>query len=415
MNKNLKFITIIAMMFLYAMIAFVTNLAAPVGKIWEESFAGNPNSGIYGMLGNFCNFLAYLIMGIPAGNFLAKRGYKKTALVAILLGLGGIAIQWLSGMTDSFAIYLVGALICGFCVCMLNTVTNPMLNLLGGGGKKGNQLNLVGGTLNSLSGTLTPMLVGVLIGESVKGKEIDDVNIVLYIAMAVFALIYLIIRVTPMAEPQPASEKIVYERSPWAFRHLTLGVIAIFFYVGVEVGIPAALITYLHYNFGAGFDDATFIAGLYWLLMLVGRTVGSFIGGKVSSRMMVVCVSIGALALMTGAMVLGDSVLVKMPTNWSFTMECMPIAALLIILVGLCTSVMWTSIFNMATEGLGKYTAKASGIFMMMVVGGGIVPLAQSAFGDSLVGYIVPMIGVAYILFYALVGSKNVNKDIKVD
>ena len=414
-NKSLQFITIIAMMFLYAMIAFVTNLAAPVGKIWEQSFEGSAHANVYGMLGNFCNFLAYLIMGIPAGNFLARYGYKKTALTAILLGLGGIAVQWVSGATDSFVVYLIGALICGFCVCMLNTVTNPMLNLLGGGGKKGNQLNMIGGTLNSLSGTLTPMLVGMLIGESLKGKEIDDVNIVLYIAMAVFALIYIVIRFTPLAEPQASTEKVVYERSPWAFRHLTLGVIAIFFYVGVEVGVPAALITYLHKGFGAGYDDATFIAGLYWLLMLVGRTIGSFIGGKVSSRTMVTCVSIMALALMGGAMFLGDSILVKMPTNWSFVMEAMPIAALLIMLVGLCTSVMWTSIFNMATEGLGKYTAKASGIFMMMVVGGGIVPLAQSAFGCSLIGYIVPMIGVAYILFYALVGSKNVNTDIKVD
>ena len=414
-NKSLTIITIIAMMFLYAMIAFVTNLAAPVGKIWEESFAGNPHSGIYGMLGNFCNFLAYLIMGIPAGNFLAKYGYKKTALTAIFLGFIGIAIQWLSGVFDNFFVYLAGALVCGFCVCMLNTVTNPMLNLLGGGGNRGNQLNLIGGTLNSLSATLTPMLVGAIIGESLADKGIDDVNIVLYIAMAVFALIYIIIRVTPMAEPQKVTDTVVYEHSPWAFRHLTLGVIAIFFYVGVEVGVPAALISYLHKNFGAGYDDATFIAGLYWLLMLVGRTIGSFVGGKVSSRTMVICVSIGALALMTAAMLLGDNLLVKMPTNWSFTMECMPIAALLIVLVGLCTSIMWGSIFNMATEGLGKYTAKASGIFMMMVVGGGIVPLAQSAFGSELIGYIVPVIGVAYILFYALWGSKNVNKDIKID
>lgn len=414
-SNNLKIITIIAMMFLYAMIAFVTNLAAPVGKIWEQTFEGSDHANIYGMLGNFCNFLAYLIMGIPAGNFLAKFGYKKTALTAILLGLGGIAIQWLSGVTDSFYVYLIGALICGFCVCMLNTVTNPMLNLLGGGGKKGNQLNMIGGTLNSLSGSLTPMLVGALIGESLKGKGIGDVNVVLYIAMAVFALIYVVIRFTPLAEPQATTNKVVYERSPWAFRHLTLGVIAIFFYVGVEVGVPAALISYLENNHYAGYDDATFIAGLYWLLMLLGRTIGSFIGGKVSSRTMVTCVSIVALGLMAGAMILGDSMSVKMPTNWSFVMESVPVAALLIVLVGLCTSVMWTSIFNMATEGLGKYTAKASGIFMMMVVGGGIVPLAQSAFGSNLIGYIVPMIGVAYILFYALIGSKNVNKDIKID
>ena len=130
---------------------------------------------------------------------------------------------------------------------------------------------------------------------------------------------------------------------------------------------------------------------------------------------MVTCVSVVALGLMAAAMVLGDTISVKMPTNWSFVMESVPVAALLIVLVGLCTSVMWTSIFNMATEGLGKYTAKASGIFMMMVVGGGIVPLAQSAFGSNLIGYIVPMIGVAFILFYALIGSKNVNKDIKID
>jgi len=414
-GASLRIITIIAMMFLYAMISFVTNLAAPVGKIWGSSFDDPAQAERMGMLGNLFNFLAYLIMGIPAGNFLAKFGYKKTALTAIALGFVGIAVQWLSGAASSFAIYLTGALICGFCVCMLNTVTNPMLNLLGGGGNKGNQLNMIGGTLNSLSGTLTPMLVGAIIGESLVGKTIADVNIMLYIAMGVFALLFLIIFVTPLAEPAGAGQEVTYERSPWAFRHLTLGVIAIFFYVGVEVGVPATLISYL--NPMVGFAAAGFVAGLYWLLMLVGRTIGSAIGAKVSSKTMVTCVAIVAIALMVLAMVMGDSVKVSMPTGWDFAMAEMPVAALLIILVGLCTSVMWGCIFNLATEGLGKYTAKASGIFMMMVVGGGIVPQVQSmiAANNILLSYIVPVIGVAYILFYALVGSKNVNQDIKVD
>ena len=188
-NKSLTIVTIVAMMFLYAMISFVTNLAAPVGKIWGASFEDPAQAERMGMLGNLFNFLAYLIMGIPAGNILAKRGYKSTALAAISLGFIGIGFQWMSGVLDSFAVYLVGALFGGFCVCMLNTVVNPMLNLLGGGGNRGNQLNLVGGTLNSLSGSLTPMLVGAIIGESLAGKEIDDVNIVLYIALAVFALL----------------------------------------------------------------------------------------------------------------------------------------------------------------------------------------------------------------------------------
>jgi FHS family L-fucose permease-like MFS transporter len=412
---SLRIISIIAMMFLYAMIAFVTNLAAPVGKIWGESFTDPAQAERMGMLGNLFNFLAYLIMGIPAGNLLSKYGYKRTALAAIALGFIGIAIQWASGATDSFAIYLCGALICGFCVCMLNTVTNPMLNLLGGGGNKGNQLNLIGGTLNSLSGALTPMLVGAIIGENLAGKEIDDVNTVLYIAMGVFALIFAVLYFTPLAEPEGAGQEVRYERSPWAFRHLTLGVIAIFFYVGVEVGIPATLISYLKPS--AGFAAATFIASLYWLLMLAGRTIGSFVSSVVSSRTMVICVSATAIVLMCAAIALGDSVTVMMPTNWALEMEAMPIAALLIMLCGLCTSVMWGCIFNMATEGLGKYTAKASGIFMMMVVGGGIVPYVQSAIAahNCLLSYIVPIIGVAYIFVYALWGSKNVNTDIKVD
>jgi len=412
-NKSLTIITIIAMMFLYAMISFVTNLAAPVGKIWGASFTDPAQAERMGMLGNLFNFLAYLIMGIPAGNFLSKYGYKKTALTAIFLGFIGIAIQWSSGVFDNFFVYLFGALICGFCVCMLNTVVNPMLNLLGGGGNKGNQLNMIGGTLNSLSGALTPMLVGAIIGESLAGKGIDDVNIVLYIAMAVFMLIYLIIRITPLQEPAGAGQNIVYERSPWSFRHLTLGVIAIFFYVGVEVGIPATLISYLTPKLG--FAVAGLIAGRYWVLMLVGRFIGSAIGGKVSSRTMVICVASAAIALMVAAMIFGDSVMAKTIVQGSVVE--VPLASTLLVLCGLCTSVMWGSIFNMATEGLGKYTAKASGIFMMMVVGGGIVPYIQSvvAAHNCLISYIVPVIGVAYILFYALIGSKNVNKDIKVD
>lgn len=425
-SESIRIITIIAMMVLYAMISFVTNLAAPVGKIWGESFTNPVQAERLGMLGNLFNFLAYLMMGVPAGNILAKYGYKKTALVAVSLGFTGIGIQWLSGAIDSFYIYLLGALVCGFCVCMLNTVTNPMLNLLGGGGNKGNQLNLIGGTLNSLSGSLTPMLVGAIIGESLVGKEIDDVNIVLYIAMSVFAVLFLILYFTPIAEPGSSpqrdgdsdlrrEETIVYETTPWAFRHFKLGAIAIFFYVGVEVGVPATLISYLKPI--VGFAAASYVAGLYWLLMLAGRFVGSLIGAKVSSRMMVICVASLAIILMGSAMIIGNSIQVPMPTNWAFAMQPMPIAALFIMLVGLCTSVMWGSIFNMATEGLGKYTAKASGNFMMMVVGGGVVPYIQSAVAghNTLISYIVPLIGVAYILFYAIFGSKNINRDIKVD
>lgn len=417
-NASLRIITIIAMMFLYAMISFVTNLAAPVGKIWGNSFSDPVQAESMGMLGNLFNFLAYLVMGIPAGNILAKYGYKKTALAAVVLGFFGIGVQWLSGMVsvNGFYVYLAGALLGGFCVCMLNTVTNPMLNLLGGGGNKGNQLNMIGGTLNSLSGSLTPMLVGAIIGQSLSGKTIADVNIVLYLAMVVFALIFIILLFTPIAEPEGVGQQVVYERSPWVFRHFVLGAVAIFCYVGVEVGIPATLISYLKST--TDFAAAGFIAGLYWLLMLVGRTIGSAIGGKVSSKTMVCCVATAAIVLVACAILLPENIMVTMFTDWKFTLAQIPLSALLLMLVGLCTSVMWGCIFNMATEGLGKYTAKASGIFMMMVVGGGVIPYIQSLVAancECLISYIVPIIGLAYILFYALIGSKNVNTDIPTE
>lgn len=410
-------ITIVAMMFLYAMISFVTNLAAPVGKIWGESLEGASNAELLGMLGNMMNFAAYLIMGIPAGKLLTKIGYKRTALIAVLFGLIGIFVQFLSGITPAemgFYIYLLGAFVAGICVCMLNTVTNPLLNLLGGGGNKGNQLNLIGGTINSLVGSLTPMFVGALIGSNLKGKSIADVNLVLYIAKAVFAVLFIVLALTPLSEPQTTSKETRFERSPWAFRHFTLGAIAIFMYVGVEIGIPATIISYLKPMEGIGFEKASFVAGRYWLLMLVGRCIGSIIGGKVSSRSMVMVTSGTAIALMLAALFTGDIFWVTLPTIHSE----LPIAALLLVLCGLCTSVIWGCIFNMAVEGLGKYTASASGIFMTMVVGGGIVPLVQSTVADHfgcLVSYVVPIICMAYILFYALVGCKNVNKDIKID
>lgn len=426
-------IAIITMMFLYAMISFVTNLAAPIGVIWKGAFQGE-SANVVGMLGNAMNFLAYLFMGIPAGKLLTKIGYKKTALVGIAFGFVGVFVQFLSGIvgadsnTVGFSTYLLGAFIAGFAVCILNTVVNPMLNLLGGGGNRGNQLNLIGGTLNSLSGTLTPIFVGSLIGTVTANTKIVDVNLVLYIAMAVFAAAFCVLFFIPISDPEASktSADTVFEHSPWAFRHFVLGVIGIFLYVGIEVGIPGTLIFYLSDTTEKGggiIGNAASIAGTvaatYWFLMLVGRFVAGFIANKVSSKAMMITTSGVGVLLMLAAMLVGSTEKIFMPvfTGQSFEMVQVPLAALFLVLCGLCTSVMWPSVFNLATEGLGKYTAAASGIFMMMVVGGGILPLIQSFIADKsgyLLSYIVPLAGVAYLFFYALVGSKNVNKDIPV-
>lgn len=433
-KQNGSIIAIITMMFLYAMISFVTNLAAPIGVIWKNIFGGE-SSNTVGMLGNAMNFLAYFFMGIPAGKMLVRVGYKKTALIGIAIGFFGVLTQFCSGFfTDAkitgFVIYLLGAFISGFCVCMLNTVVNPMLNLIGGGGNRGNQLNMIGGTLNSLSGTLTPLFVGSLIGEVTKNTSIIDVNPVLYIAMGVFVVAFVILTYIPIQDPKKSKTgiNVTFEHSPWNFRHFVLGAIAIFVYVGVEVGVPGTLIYYLSDTtaIGGGLPKATAtaiagsVAATYWFLMLIGRFIAGFIASKISSRTLMSCTTVLAMILITTAIVLGKSAAVSMPvfTGSAFNMVVVPVSALLLVLCGLCTSVMWPCIFNLATEGLGKYTEPASGIFMMMVVGGGLLPLLQNFIADQsgyLVSYFVPLAGVAYMCFYTLIGSKNVNKDIPVD
>jgi FHS family L-fucose permease-like MFS transporter len=432
-KQNGSIIAIITMMFLYAMISFVTNLGAPIGVIWKNQ-PEIGGSNVLGIMGNFMNFFAYLFMGIPAGKMLTKVGYKKTALIGIAVGFIGVLIQFLSGFSGGipgFCIYLFGAFISGFSVCILNTVVNPMLNLLGGGGNRGNQLNMIGGTLNSLAGTMTPMLVGALIGTVTASTQMADVNLVMYIAMTVFAAAFIILLFIPIQDPEMGrvTAETKFEHSPWAFRHCLLGVIAIFVYVGVEVGIPGGLNFYLSdtSDKGAGLlENAATIGGavaaMYWLLMLVGRLVSSAIAAKVSSRqMMLFCTSV-AMILILAAMLTPKDVTVTMPLvkilEGSVEMTTVPMSAMLLVLVGLCTSVMWASIFNLATEGLGKYTAQASGIFMMMVVGGGVLPVVQNFFADIMgymPSYFIYLAAVGYMFYYALIGCKNVNKDIPVD
>jgi FHS family L-fucose permease-like MFS transporter len=329
----------------------------------------------------------------------------------------------------NFIIYLLGAFICGFCVCMLNTVVNPMLNLLGGGGNKGNQLIQLGGSLNSLAGTLTPLFVGMLIGTVSKDTSMADVAPLLWLALAVFVIAFIIIYFVAIPEPnlsKDGDKPVKYEHSAWSFRHTLLGVIGIFFYVGIEVGIPGVLIFYLSDSAVSGItENATAVAGavaaVYWLLMLVGRLSSSVISGKVSSRAQLITVSLVAIVLIALAIFMPASVRVSMPAysvGAGFSMVQVPISALLLVLCGLCTSVMWGGIFNLAVEGLGKYTAQASGIFMMMVVGGGVMPLIQNAIANS-IGYmasywlVVAML--AYLLYYGVAGCKNVNKDIPVE
>lgn len=499
---------IIVMFALFFMIAFVTNFAGSMGVIVKNEFGA---SSAMSQLGTLANFIAYACMGIPAGVILKRRGYKFTSLLAVTVGFVGVGIQFLSGYAASFAIYVLGAFVAGFSMCLLNIVVNPMLNTLGGGGNKGNRLLQLGGSCNSVGGTIAPILLGYLIGGNVENASVSDAAPAMIIAMAIFALAFVIISRTQIPEPhmETAEEKaarkagkVVKDKySPLSFRHFMLGAVAIFFYVGIEVGIPNianlymttptteqakdniteyenAVATVEKYNFqnkeenaatlaslkaqdesnkdvkgyekqvvskeeydaaekivdnkqkfetaksivageteqGRGMSASTAgtLVGIYWFLMMCGRLIGGAVGGRVSSRAMLTSVSALAMALVAAFIFIPQNSSINVP----FVGEAVPTGVAVLLLCGLCTSVMWGGIFNLAAEGLGKYTAAASGIFMALVCGGGVIPFLQGLLADAtsyVASYWLIFVCLGFLLFYALVGSKNVNKDIPTE
>ena len=415
-NKKSNILPIVVMYLLFFMIAFVTNFAGSMGVIVKTQFGA---SNAMAQLGTLANFIAYAVMGVPAGVILKRKGYKFTSLLAVSVGLVGVGIQWLSGYAESFGVYVLGAFVAGFSMCLLNIVVNPMLNTLGGGGKRGNQLIQFGGSCNSIGGTLAPIILGYLIGGSAAAAQVGDAAPAMLAAMLIFMLAFVIISLTKIPEPhietaeQRAAAKAQKDQhSPLSFRHFVLGAVAIFFYVGVEVGIPNTANLYMSANPAVGPAIAGTVVGLYWLMMMFGRLIGGTVGGKVSSKAMLVTVSSLAIAMLL--------CVIFFPEAWVVTFKGieLPISMIIMFLCGLMTSVMWGTIFNLAAEGLGKYTPAASGIFMAMVCGGGILPFFQNLLADHtnyLISYIVPIAGLLFILFYALVGSKNVNTDIPTE
>lgn len=414
-NQAKQWGAIIVMIALFAMIAFVTNLCTPMATIIKNQ---GEISNVLAQIGNYGNFVAYLVMGIPAGMLIAKFGYKKTALIGLAVGALGIAIQWFSGQLDAqanlglvFTVYLIGAFIAGLCMCILNCVVNPMLNLLGGGGNSGNQLIQIGGVFNSTAAVCCYILMGALIADATKAK-IADATPALMIALAIFVVAFIVILFTKIEEPEQAPVRVDLIKGAMSHRHFALGALAIFLYMGIEVGVPNFVQQYLIAD-GIPAGTVGMLVAVYWFMMLIGRLVGASIGGMISARAMITTVSTATLVLVLFGMYAPTDVLVEFPgVNWA-TLEMVwqpvPVGIFAFLLVGLCTSVMWGAIFNMAVEGLGKYTAIASGIFMTMVFGCAVMMAIQAAVADAtnyITSFWVVVGCAAYLLFYALVGSR---------
>lgn len=426
MSKKNYIPTVVVMYILFFMIAFVTGLQNPLSVIVKVQY-DVPMSIAF--LGNFANFFAYAFMGLPAGMMLKKYGYKFSSIAAVTVGILGVGTLFISGLYDHLWIYFVGAFVSGLSMCMLNTVVNPLLNFIGGGGNRGNQLLQWGGSLNSFAASIVPFVVGMLMGRSgetiIPGVRpnfhISDVNPVFIVLIAIFAVALLMILFTNIPEYQHDPKKKVInelivadDHNCFHFRHFKLGAIAIFLYVGIEVSIANVTNIYLIHEVGISPAIAGSIVGFYWFLMFIGRLAGGYLGARFSSKDMLSFSTVVVMALIMMVIFTPENLTLSVG-RYSFGK--IPVNVVFLVLTGLFTSVMWGTIYNMSVEGLGKYTPTATGFFMMMVCGGGIIPIVQAVLADHIgcrASFWFVILCLTFLLYYASSGYKNVNKKIKV-
>lgn len=399
----------LALVFLFFVVGFLTTANTQFQAPLKEAFLANAGrfQNTFATLITFSWFLAYPLAGPVGSRWVNRHGYKGTLLRGIAVMLLGLFLFFASSwytvhhegsafrvgeavIPVGFVIFLLGSFIVGASATILQVVINPYLTACDVPGTQSVQRLAIGGTANSVGTTLAPYFVtGVVFG----GLSMDQIHIsqlqVPFLALLGVMLVVMVL-LGRLNLPDidgtrnDTAEKL--EKSVWSFSHLTLGVVAIFFYVGVEVCIGANINMYA---IDKGLASPALLATLYWGGMLVGRAVGSSLS-KISPRTQLTVTTCTASILVILAVVTDNP--------W------------ILVAVGLFHSIMWGAIFTLAVAHLGKYTSAASGVFMIGVVGGAVLPLLQGALADTLGGWrlswLLVLFGEVMMLLYARIGSR---------
>jgi len=412
MNQQKSYLgPFITMVLLFFFVGFLTVVFQQFQKPLETAFLGSESikaiKNTLSILVTFTWFLAYPVMGGTGSKWVDNYGYKKTLTRALILMVLGLLISagsaWVGSMDNSvsfggipigFYIFLIGSFVVGSAATIMQVVINPYLTACDVKGTSAIQRITIGGSSNSIGTTIAPYFVaGIVFG----GVTISEVNInqvlipFLLLAVTIAIVVVIVSRLTlPNIEGTTNVDGEKLEKSIWSFSHLKLGVIGIFFYVGVEVAIGANINMYADWLGGTFAEVASRMAMLYWGGMLVGRLIGSTLS-KISAKMQLTFTTVGAIVLVIISMI------TKNP--W------------FLVGIGLLHSIMWGGIFSLAVSDLGKYTSKGSGALMIGVIGGAILPLLQGMMADALGGnwawtWTIVILGELYILYYALIGSK---------
>ncbi|SSY70749.1 sugar MFS transporter [Alysiella crassa] len=392
-NNTVALGVLTSLFFMMGFITCMNDILIPhLKKIFDLSYT-------QAMLVQFCFFTAYALMSIPAGKLVEKIGYKGGVIGGFLIAALGCVLFYPAAGSASYPIFLGALFILATGIVLLQVAGNPYVTLLSKPGKESTTLTLIQ-AFNSLATTIAPPLGAAMIfvdASATKAEQVASVQIP-YLGLAGFMVL---LAVAVAFIKLPDARKIANaetehnhdgKTSVWQYKHMILGAVGIFCYVGGEVAIGSMMISVLEKVVGLSHETGANYLALYWGGAMVGRFVGTAILNKFEPNKCLAFNAAVVVALITLAIVAGGTV-----AMWS------------LLAIGLFNSIMFPTIFSLGTKGLGKFTGAASGIICTAIVGGAIIPVAQGAFADTiglLPSFFVSALCYCYIVYFALKGYK---------
>lgn len=358
------------------------------------------------MLIQFCFFGAYFIVSIPAGILVKRMGYKRGIVAGLLIAATGCGLFYPAAASQEYALFLAALFVLASGITILQVAANPYVTALGPEKTAASRLNMTQ-AFNAMGTTIAPYFGAILILSAVvhdvstmneaqrlaQAESVQFPYILLATMLLILAAIFSQLKL-PVIDSIEETTGNTTDDSAWNHRHLVLGAIAIFMYVGAEVSIGSFLVNFLGLENIAGLNhsDAAKFLGYYWGGAMIGRFVGAAVMQKIAAGKVLAFNAFSAVLLLI-LTIAGEGKL----------------AMYAVLLIGICNSIMFPTIFSLGVASLGKVTSQGSGILCLAIVGGALLPLAQGLLADTIgiqLSFILPLACYLYIAYYGLVGSK---------
>lgn len=412
-NKNYTapLIIVTALFFMWGFITCLNDILIPALK---EAFDLN---SVQAMLINSCFFGAFFFMAIPAGKIVEKLGYKMGIIVGLGTAAVGCFLFFPAAELKVYELFLGALFVLASGITVLQVAANPYVTLLGKPQTSSSRLTLTQ-AFNSLGTTLAPIFGTYAIFGAVQGKLTADAVQLPYIGLAAaLAVLALFIGVSklPTVEKGEEIEEHIPAGAAFKFKHLTLGVIAIFMYVGGEVAIGSLMTEFVSLDsvLGIPIKEAGYYVAFYWMGAMIGRFIGA-----------------GLLAKLNPNKILGFAALMNILLLLTSVLTSGTVSMVAVVAIGLFNSIMFPTIFALSIRGLGRYTSQGASYLVMAIVGGAIIPIFQGYIADLFlpegaishefknegikISYLLPIICYAYVAYFGFVGSKP-NKSLNLD